>query len=50
MDKVQKLNNCINIPLSQTSKRDGICLHLYCYVYGVRMTKITASSSDDWIY
>jgi hypothetical protein len=22
----------------------------YCHVYGVRVTKIAGSSSDDWIY
>jgi hypothetical protein len=26
-------------------------LHLYCHLYGVvRVTKITGSTSDDWIY
>jgi hypothetical protein len=29
-----------------------ICLNndKYCHVYGVRVTKVTGSSSDDWMY
>jgi hypothetical protein len=44
----------IHFAYSETASRKltnvYFVIHAYCHEYGVRVTKITGSSSDDWIY
>jgi hypothetical protein len=43
-------NSILNSGVALNLIYNIVCLYIYCHVYRVRVTKITGSISDDWIY